>query len=271
MTLTTLKQFTITTSLVFLSLTITYGQNCKEQIINQLRGTWIKEGHVDTALVIIKDEKLEFNYKGARNWNEPYTINITNKIPEISDSISDCKFIELTNSSDTRHYKVLVLTDSIMSLTQYSISKYSFYYAEDRTPLTHVDKVISHYRKTKGLPMGYNFKESVFGTWRDEATTLLLKPDSTFSITFSGLNYEYSTCGKFRFNGNHFVLKDIRDNKQIMSAIACDDLKNSPIKERWGNLENKYLLFNGNNEIHLYYGWLGLWLKETHMMLTKMR
>lgn len=240
------KQFVITFSLNFFFLTIAHGQNCKKQTIDQLQGIWIREGFADTMLLIIYDRKLEFNLKGARNWNEPYTINIKNKIPQIPDSIDDCKFIELVNVYDTSHYKISRLTDSILSLTKYSIPKTTFFYADDK-PLNYSERVTIHYRKTKGLPKNYNFKETICGTWWDENTKLLLKSDSTFSISFSKSNYEYSTSGKFSLKGNAFVLKDLQ-NKQV-----------------------KHLLFDENNEIHLYYNWLGLELRETHMILTKMR
>ena len=252
------------------SLTSVHGQNYTNKVIDQLQGIWIREGQGDTSLIIINGNKLEFNYKGSRNWDPPHTINITNKIPELPGSIYDCGFIELVSAFDSLHYKILELTDSMMRLTKYSISKSAFT-ADDGKPTTYIDALTLHYRKTKGLPKGYNLKASVFGTWWDEATGITLKADSIFSIAYSKDNFVYSTCGKFSFNRDYFVLKDIRDKKQTMHPIDCDDLKKSAIEERWGVLKIKHLLFDANNEIHLYYGSLGLWLKETHMTLTKMR
>ncbi|MBA3683424.1 MAG: hypothetical protein H0W73_20000 [Bacteroidetes bacterium] len=262
-----LKQITLTIFLTVLTINLSYSQNCKEQTIEYLQGIWIAEGRQDTALVIINDQKLEFNFKGFRNWDDPKTINIKNQIPELPDSIYACKFVELVSAVDTLHYKILALTDSTMILTKYSISKNSFF-SEGEKPIKYIDKVTFHYRKTKGLPKGYNLRASVFGTWYDEATKIILKPDSTFSITFTKSICFYSTCGKFKLNGTNFVLKDVRDKKWIIHPIDCDAPEVTIIKS---DLKIKHLLFDENNEIHLYYNWLGLWLKESHMILTKMR
>lgn len=263
-----LKNSVILTLLIFVVASNCCGQTCKERTVKQLQGIWIDEDRKDTTLLIVNDNKFEIHYKHSRNWDNPYFLNITNNIPQIIDTIIKCGFIETTNLTDTNFYKIVSITDTTLKLVKYSFLN-SCFLSDGDIPLAMINKRQLNYRKTN-LRRGYNLRAPVFGEWADEDTNLFLKPDSTFSIVYSTGNYMYSTCGKFSFDGEHFTLIDYQNKQQVKNLINCDHLNIKAIEAPLSIKQNKYILFDVNNEIHIYFGWAGLWLQETCMILTKM-
>lgn len=246
------------------------GQNSSQQIINRLQGIWIKEGLPDSNLLIIKNTKAEFNFHESDNWGKPHTLTIKNKIPLVPDSVFTNQVITLVNWGQADYYRIITLNDTALILMKYSLTK-AVFSAGNEKPQPYLERTTIHFKKVKNLRANYPFKASVFGTWWDEDTKLTLKADSSFSINFSKRDYEYSTCGKFTFNGTCFVLTDLQDKKHIKYHINCDNLTTTPIPMKIYYIKNKHKLFNKNNQIHLYYNWMGLELRENHMRLVRVR
>jgi len=259
--------------IALLSSTITHGQNCDETL-KLLKGVWYEIGsEKDTTFIIIKENRMSFNYKTLTFWEEKDISNFKLVIDNSNvPTNADCKFIMDVSRYDTTYFEILNLTDTSLDLNQYpGWVRFPVESGNSDTALIHekFPWVNGRYcKKIKGLEPNFT-RASVFGEWLDEDTKLILKPDSSFSIIFSTKKYEYSTCGKFNFDGKVFVLKDIQDKDYIKYSIDCDNLKATLINGKSRYLKNKHLLFDKNNEIHLYYNILGLWLKETHMILVK--
>jgi len=264
-----LRKFTKAFSLLILSVEIGQAQICEEKI-QHLQGSWLRSGFSDTALLLVKGQQLEFNFKGAQNWDPPYMLRVANTVPFLPDSVSACGYIQLLNAVDTLYYQIRSLTDSTLHVAKYSIDRLAFDDAFGQ-PQKQLIRTTQVYKKARGLPAGYNLKATVIGTWYDEATTLVLHTDSTFSIVYSEANYVYSTCGTYTYNGKDFVLKDKRRTAPGKPGIRCHCLTIPKQGQSCSRLKNKPLLFNSKGEIHLHYTWLGLGLKENHRILTKMR
>jgi hypothetical protein len=265
-----LRLFIITSLVLLTNLNKVYGQDCKKETLDKLQGTWVELGSDGKTLLIIKESTWMFNYKGFNNWGEPYAIRIENDLPRISDTVDICRFIELVKTRDSLQYKILTISDTTLLMTRFYIENLEMQSGGSAVENKYIRRITKHYKKANNLPQDYNFKATVFGEWDDEDTRLQLKSDSSFSITFSKKDYEYSTCGKFRFDGKVFVLKDLQDYNRIKYTIDCNNLTLTPIENQSAILDNRHLLFDSNNEIHLHYNTLGLWLRETHMILTKM-
>lgn len=221
----TMKKLLLVSTAIFGLTTVQAQANCKEETIKKLQGVWFEYvADKDSIGVIIKNNHWLFSFTYWGKEPEYWNMKIANRIPNV-DAVADCKFFALSKSpGDTLYFEIIELSDTSLRIKE-SISD------------------VRSFRKIKREPKA--IQEPVWGEWGDENTMITLKTDSTFTIKFWKKDYQYSSAGKFWFDGEGFVLKDSQGKGN-----------NFP--------------FDKNNEIHLHYTMFGLGLKETRMVLVKM-
>lgn len=95
--------------------------------IQLMQGLWFHDQDSLASLTINHDQ-WTFQYKGEQdNFDDNYSISITDKLPEFAKDAEDSEFLILTNKTDTLQYEILGLTDSLFSLMYFPAGKIHVY------------------------------------------------------------------------------------------------------------------------------------------------
>ena len=101
------------------------------QTYKDLNGNWVHEQD-SLSTVVIKNKQWTFNYKGYKEEEDDTDqIKLTNSLPqyaEYADTKVKGEFLLLIKSTDTLHYEIMALSDSILSLMHFPSGRIHTYH-----------------------------------------------------------------------------------------------------------------------------------------------